>query len=319
MALVSAINTNEKQLLASASDTDFKNSIDADRYKSFGSSLLDTLLGTWDSILGGLKNIGGMIKNMIDAVLTKIKQFLGNISGLNLGKLFDMILNVIASVLGIGGNLFDRATMKNTMKQACGGFDLGMFLKHGGDNFMLTLYALSSLLVALLCMGINAALSIITAAMGVLGFAIGGVVTIVNKTLDIVGFNPVKPILNRLTGGAFGPSTPALHQSKIDAGGLLGEIVADSSLTNAFRNTPTASKLLTGYTQSPNFKKVTDTSKYENYLDTLMPDWNLKNVSNTINAKANVISNAKSNAVNDMNGFLAKATNIGKKDFLKLL
>lgn len=81
-----------------------------------------------------------------------------------------MILGLIDSIIGFGGNLFSRAGITNAMNSACSGFDKGMFNKHGGDNFMLTIMTLASLLAALICMGIKGAMAIIGGIFSAIGW-----------------------------------------------------------------------------------------------------------------------------------------------------
>ena len=311
MALVSAINTNEK-FLASAPNTDFKNSQDTERYKSF----LDTV---FEGITSGINAITGFLKDIIMAVFEKLKQWFGAISSINLNSIFDMILGLIDKIIGFGGNLFSRAGITNAMDNACAGFDKGMFNKHGGDFFMLTLMTIASLLAALLCMGVNLALTAISAIFKAIGYGIEGIVSVVGSTLDILVFNPIKTLSNGLLNTNFSSPNRVATSSKFSVGGLLDEITGNNELTNVFRNTPTADKLLSGFSNPMTLGKPIDTSKYESYVDALKPDWNVKDLTGSLNPARDVLANSKSTVISNTTGILDSVSNIGKKDFLRLL
>ena len=309
--LVSAINTNEK-FLASAPNTDFKNSQDTERYKSF----LDTV---FEGITSGINAITGFLKDIIMAVFEKLKQWFGAISSINLNSIFDMILGIIDGILGIGGNLFSRAGLTNAMSNACAGFDKGMFNKHGGDNFMLTLMTLASLLAALLCMGINLALTAIGTIFKAIGYGIEGIVNVVGGTLDLLVFNPIKSLTNGILNTGFGSPDRVSTNPKFNVGGLLDEITGSDELTGVFRNTPTATKLLSGYTAPMTLGVPTDTSKFESYADALKPNWDVKDFTSSLNPAKNVLANSRSSVISNTNGLIGSVSNIGKKDFLRLL
>lgn len=311
MALVSAINTNEK-FLASAPNTDFKNSQDTERYKSF----LDTV---FEGLTSGINAISGFLKDIIMAVFEKLKQWFGAISSLNLNKIWDMILGLIDSVLGIGGNLFSRAGLTNAMSNACGGFDKGMFNKHGGDFFMLTLMTLASLLAALICMGINLAVTVIGGIFKAIGYGIEGIVNVVGGTLDLLVFNPVKSVTNGILNTNFGSPERVATNTGFSVGGILDEITGSNELTSVFRNTPTATKLLSGFSNPMTLGKPMNTGKYESYVDALKPDWNVKDLTGSLNPARDVLTNSRSNIISNTNGLIGSVSNIGKKDFLRLL
>ncbi len=311
MALVSAVNTNEK-FLASASNTDFKNSQDTERYKSF----LDTV---FEGITSGINAITGFLKDIIQAVFDKLKQWFGAISSINLNSIFDMILGLIDKVIGFGGNLFSRAGITNAMDNACAGFDKGMFNKHGGDFFMLTLMTLASLLAALLCMGINLAVTAISTIFKAIGYGIEGIVNVVGGALDVLVFNPIKTLSNGLLNTNFGSPDRVATNTKFSVGGLLDEITGNNELTNVFKNTPTADKLLAGFSNPMSLGKPLDTGKYESYMDTLKPNWNVSDFTTSLNPAKSVLTNSKSSVISDTSGLLSNVSNMGKKDFLRLL
>lgn len=309
--LVSAINTNEK-FLASASNTDFKNSQDTERYKSF----IDTV---FEGLSDGIGAISSYLKDLLSAVFEKLKSWFGAISSLNLNKIWDMILGLIDSVIGIGGNLFSRAGLTNAMSSACSGFDKGMFNKHGGDNFMLTIMTLASLLSALICMGIKGAMTIIGGIFKALGYGIEGIVNVVGGTLDLLLFNPIKSLTGGILNTNFGSPERIANNSGFSVGGILDEITGNNQLTSVFKNTPTADKLLSGFSNPMTLGKPIDTSKYESYVDALKPDWNVKDLTGSLNPAREILTNSRSNIISNTSGLLGNVTSIGKKDFLRLI
>lgn len=311
MALVSAINTNEK-FLASAPNTDFKNSQDTERYKTF----LDTV---FEGISEGVGAITGFLKEILGAVWDKLKSWFGNISGLNLNKIWDWILGLIDSIIGFGGNLFSRAGITNAMSSACSGFDKGMFNKHGGDNFMLTIMTLASLLAALICMGIKGAMAIIGGIFSAIGYGLEGIVNVVGGTLDLLVFNPIKSLSNGVLNTNFGSPERIASNTGFSVGGLLDEITGNDQLTSVFKDTPTATKLLSGYTAPMTLGIPTDTSKFESYADALKPNWDVKDLTGSLNPAREVLTNSRSNIISNTDGLLSSVTNIGKKDFLRLI
>lgn len=309
--LVSAINTNEK-FLASASNTDFKNSQDTERYKSF----LDTV---FEGLSEGIGAVTGYLKDLIKAVFEKLKSWFGAITGINLNKIFDMILGLLSDIIGFGGNLFSRAGISNAMNSACSGFDMGMFNKHGGDNFMLTILTLASLLAALICMGIKGALTIIGGIFSAIGYGIEGIVNVVGGTLDLLVFNPIKSLTGGILNTNFGSPERVAAGGGISVGGLLDEITGNNQLTSVFKDTPTATKLLSGYSNPMTLGKPMDTGKFESYVDTLKPNWDIKDLTGSLNPAKNIIANSRSNIISNTNGLVGSVTNLGKKDFLRLL
>lgn len=309
--LVSAINTNDK-FLPSAPNTDFKNSQDTERYKSFIESV-------FDGISNGISAISGFLKDIIMAVFNKLKQWFGAISNINLNSIFDMILGLIDSIVGFGGNLFSRAGLTNAMSSACGGFDAGMFNKHGGDYFMLTLMTIASLLAALICMGIKGALSVVSTIFSALGYGLEAIVSVVGSTLDLLVFNPIKSLTNGIMNTNFGSPDRLTSNTNINVGGLLDEITGNNELTSVFRNTPTATKLLSGYSNQMTLGKPMNTGSFESYTDSLLPNWNVKDLTGSLNPAKSILANSKSNIVSNTSGLLGNVTNIGKKDFLKML
>lgn len=309
--LVSAINTNEK-FLASASNTDFKNSQDTERYKSF----LDTV---FEGLSEGIGAISGFLKDLIKAVFEKLKGFFGAISGLNLNKIFDMILGLLSDIIGFGGNLFSRAGITNAMNSACSGFDMGMFNKHGGDNFMLTILTLASLLAALICMGIKGALTIISGIFSAIGYGLNALVNVVGGTLDLLVFNPIKSLTNGLLNTNFGSPERIAAGGGINVGGLLDEITGNNQLTSVFRDTPTATKLLSGYSSPMTLGRPMDTGKFESYTDALKPNWDVKDLTGSLNPARNILANSRSNIVSNTTGLLGNIPSVNKKDFLKLI
>lgn len=309
--LVSAINTNEK-FLASASTTDFKNSQDTERYKTF----LDTV---FDGITEGVGAITGFLKEILGAVWDKLKGWFGSITGLNMNKIWDMILGLIDDIIGFGGNLFSKAGLTNAMSSACSGFDKGMFNKHGGDNFMLTIMTLASLLAALICMGIKGAMAIIGGIFSAIGYGLEGIVNVVGGTLDLLVFNPIKSVTNGILNTNFGSPERIASNTGFSVGGLLDEITGNNQLTSVFKDTPTATKLLSGYTAPMTLGVPTDTSKFESYADALKPNWNVKDLTGSLNPAKEVLTNSRSNIISTTDGLLSSVTNIGKKDFLRLI
>lgn len=309
--LVSAINTTEK-FLASASTTDFKNSQDTERYKTF----LDTV---FEGITEGVGAITGFLKEILGAVWDKLKGWFGSITGLNMNKIWDMILGLIDDIIGFGGNLFSKAGLTNAMSSACSGFDKGMFNKHGGDNFMLTIMTLASLLAALICMGIKGAMAIIGGIFSAIGYGLEGIVNVVGGTLDLLVFNPIKSVSNGILNTNFGSPERIASNTGFSVGGLLDEITGNNQLTSVFKDTPTATKLLSGYTAPMTLGVPTDTSKFESYVDALKPNWNVKDLTGSLNPAKEVLTNSRSNIRSTTDGLLSSVTNIGKKDFLRLL
>ena len=309
--LVSAVNTNEK-FLASASTTDFKNSQDTERYKTF----LDTV---FEGITEGVGAITGFLKEILGAVWDKLKGWFGSITGLNMNKIWDMILGLIDDIIGFGGNLFSKAGLTNAMSSACSGFDKGMFNKHGGDNFMLTIMTLASLLSALICMGIKGAMTIIGGIFKALGYGIEGIVNVVGGTLDLLLFNPIKSLTGGILNTNFGSPERIASNTGFSVGGLLDEITGNNQLTSVFKDTPTATKLLSGYTAPMTLGVPTDTSKFESYADALKPNWNVKDLTGSLNPAKEVLTNSRSNIISTTDGLLSSVTNIGKKDFLRLI
>lgn len=306
--LVNAINTNEK-FLASAPNTDFKNSQDTERYKSF-----------LDTVFEGISDGIGYLKDLIQAVFNKLKSFFGAaINALNLNKLFDMILGLIDDIIGIGGNLFSRAGLTNAMSGACSGFDASIFNKHGGDNFMLTIMTLASLLAALLCMGIKGVMGIIGGIFSAIGYGISGVVNVVSSTMDLLVFNPVKSVTNGILNTQFGSPDRLASNSGFSVGGILDEITGDNQLTSVFKNTPTADKLLSGYNNPMTLGRPTDTSKFESYADALKPNWNVKDFTGSLNPAKNVLANTRSSVISNTTGLLGNVQSLNKKDFLRLV
>jgi prophage DNA circulation protein len=313
--LVSAVNTNNK-FLASAPNTDFKNSQDTERYKSF----LDTI---FEGLTTGIDAITGFLKDIIMAVFEKLKQWFGNISNININNIFDMILGLIDSIIGFGGNLFSRAGLTNAMSNACSGFDKGMFNKHGGDNFMLTIMTLASLLAALLCMGINLALTAIGTIFKAIGYGINGIVNVVGGALDLLVFNPIKSVTNGILNTSFVSPDRVAANPNFNVGGLLDEITGNNELTSVFRNTPTATKLLSGYAAPMTMGSPADVNisanKFETYADALKPNWDVKDFTSSLNPARNVLANSRSNIISNTDNILGSVSNIGKKDFLRLI
>lgn len=310
MALVSAINTNDK-LLPSAPNTDFKDSMDADRYKSF-------LENIFEGVMNGISNITQMLKDILMAVFDKLKQWFGNIASWTKNNIFDMILDVISGIMDIGGNLWNRLSLKNSMNTVCGSFDAGMFLKHGGNNLILTGFTLMSLLTGLICMGINGAITIISGILNGIGMGLGAVVNVVGGALDMLLFNPIKSIYNGITTGDFSSQPRVATNSGINLDGLLGEITGNNELSNLFKNTPTASKMLSGYANNISLGTPIGTNKFENYADTLLPNWDVKDFTGSLNPAKEILSNSKSSIISSTNDLLGNLGSINKKDFLKI-
>ena len=310
MGLVSAINTNDK-FLPSAPNTDFKDSMDAERYTSF-------LENVFDGIMDGITGITDMLKNILMAVFDKLKSFFGAITNLTKNTIFDMILDVLSSIMNIGGNLWDRLTLKNSMDSVCGHFDAGMFNKYGGNNLLLTVFTLMSLLTGLICMAVDGALTVISGILSTLGIAVDGVVKIVDGALDMLGLGRISAITSNITSGLFGSSDRNTITSGINLDGLLGEITGSDSLLSTFKNTPTASRLLSSFTSNNSLTSPINTNKFESYADSLLPNWNVKDFTNTGNAAKEMLKGSRNTIISDTSNLFSGIGNVGKKDFLKI-
>ena len=93
----------------------------------------------------------------------------------------------------------------------------------------------------------------------------------------------------------------------------------NNQLTSVFKDTPTATKLLSGYTAPMTLGIPTDTSKFESYADALKPNWDVKDLTGSLNPAREVLTNSRSNIISNTDGLLSSVTNIGKKDFLRLI
>lgn len=292
MALVE-VNTNNAWL-GSATAANFLDSSDADRYKNFTNALANGEAAIFNT-------------DLLNTMMSKMNNFFGQFSGLNKGSLLDMILDAIQDVLGLGYSLLSKLGITGIVDTLCGSFDANTYGKYGDMSSVYSL-GLMSMLTALLCMAVKGALGIVAAGLGTIGMGVGALVGVVNTTLDGLGFNPVRPLTNALANGSFSSTSRTFNDTRIDIAGIVSDITASSDLTNAFKNTSTAERLMTGY----NGKGY----EFEENLNKLLPDYNISSMSGTSNVGSNLLNNAKSTKVSVVDNVINA---VAKKDYLMLL
>lgn len=281
--------------LASADKADFNHSIDINRYKNFTASVLANEKPKVDE--GILNNLWNTLSNAF-----------AGITSLNRTQIMDMIKSAIDTVLGIGGSLLDMLGIRNALNTVCGSFDAGMFNRHGGSNFGVSALGLMGLLSALLCMGVNLALSAVAAIAKGIGMVVSGLVSVVSMTLDSLVVGPIKSVTDAIGGSSFVSSVREYTDSKIDINGMLSEITTVPELSSVFKNTDTAQRLLSGFSG--------DSSKFSGYVDTLMPNWDVKDLGGSLNAGKSFLTDIKSTALNDISSL---TPSLDKKDFMMML
>ena len=280
--------------MASASGVNFSDSTDVNRYMNFQNALANGETPPIDT-------------DLFTQMMNKLSSFFSGFTAGNKSSLFGMMLDGIKNVLGIGYNILGKLGITSIVNTLCGGFDSGTYSRYGNMDSIFGL-GLMSLLTALLCMAIKGALAVVAGALGLAGLAVGALVGVVDLTLDTLGFNPIKNITSGISNGIFGSPNREYNNTNIGIAGIVDDIVGDNNLTNVFKNTSTAERLMSGY--------VGKGYEYESRLNTLLPDYSVKTLSKSKNAGNLLLNSGKSTAVNGINNVIGSVT---KKDYLMLL
>lgn len=292
MGLVS-VNTSN-QWMSSAEKVNFNDSADASRYLNFTNAIAVGEKPAIDT-------------DLFSMMMNKLSAYFSGFSVSNKGSLLDMMLGGVSNILGIGYNILGKLGITGIVNTLCGGFDAGTYSRYGNMNDIFSL-GLMSLLTALLCMAIKGALAVVAAALGVAGLAVGAIVGVVDLTLDTLGFNPIKNITSGISNSIFGSPTREYSNTNIGISGIVDDIVGSPDLTNVFRNSSTAERLMSGY--------VGKGYEYEEKLNTLLPDYSVNTLSRSKNAGNMLLNSSKSSAVGGINNVIGSVT---KKDYLMLL
>ena len=292
MGLVS-VNTNNNWL-SSATNTSFNHGADAERYKTFTNELVSGGKPIFDT-------------DLLTTMMSKMNNFFSGFSAGNKSSLIDMMLGAIENVLGIGYNILSKLGITSIVSTICGSFDNGTYGRYGNMNGLYSL-GLMSLLTALLCMAIKGALGIVAGALGAVGLAVGSIVGVVDTALDTLGFNPIKPLTNGIGSFIFDSPQREYSNTGIDIPDMINDITGNNDLLDAFKNTSTAERLLSGYTGKG--------YEFESKVEALLPNYSISSLGGSRNAGAMLLDYNKSKAVDGISNVISS---VSKKDYLMLL